>query len=255
MCYHSSSLTKSAIKYAKHRNDDPEQIKQLELQLENMEKKAYHYASGFSHPKLLVFTDNKPLVPQLFHWGLIPSWCKDEASAKKSMIQTLNARGETIFEKSSFKLSAKSKRCLIYLDAFFEFHHMGKTTFPFRISMKDDSPMAVAGLWNEWANPIGSGEVINTFSIVTTSGNPIMSKIHNNPKAEMGPRMPVIFTKETQDAWLNTSASQSAIESLIIPIDEALLEYHTVGKLLGKEAIGNKPEVAEKVKYAEIEWA
>lgn len=251
MCYHSSSLTKAALKYAKHRANDPNIIKQLEVELEKLEKTAYYYASGYAHPKLLVFTNDKPFTPQLFHWGLIPSWCKDEASAKKSMLQTLNARGETIFSLSSFKESAKNKRCLVYLDAFYEFHHFNKKTFPYRISSKDDSPLAVAGLWNEWANPLGSGEVISTFTIVTTVGNPSMAKIHNNPKAEMGPRMPVILARDTQDEWLNSSASKETIEALIKPYDENLLHYYTVGKLLGKEAIGNKPEVTNEFKYAD----
>lgn len=254
MCYHSSALTKSALKYAKHRGNDPKIIAQLEMELEKLEKTAYYHASGYSHPKLLVFTNDKPFTPQLFHWGLIPSWCKDEAAAKRSMQQTLNARGETIFSLASFKDSAKSKRCLVYLDAFYEFHHLNKKTFPFRISANDDSPLAVAGLWNEWANPLGSGEVISTFSIVTTTGNSIMAKIHNNPKAEMGPRMPVILQRDKQDEWLDSSASKEAIEALIKPLPENLIQYHTVGKLLGKEAIGNKPEVANEVKYAEIDF-
>lgn len=254
MCYHASSLTKAAIKYALYRGDDPEIIKKLILELEHLEKTAYYHASGYSHPKLLVFTNDKPFTPQLFHWGLIPSWCKDEGAAKKAMQQTLNARGETIFTLPSFRESAKSKRCIVYLDAFYEFHHLNKKTFPFRISAKDDSPLAVAGLWNEWANPLGTGEIIFTFTIVTTVGNNMMDKIHNNPKAEMGPRMPVILERTNQDAWLDNSASKEVIESLIKPFNENLLQYYTVGKLLGKEAIGNKVEVMQEVKYAEIDF-
>jgi poly(A) polymerase len=37
--------------------------------------------------------------------------------------KTLNARGETIFEKPSFRKAARDNRCLIYVDGFYEHHH------------------------------------------------------------------------------------------------------------------------------------
>ncbi len=253
MCYNAEAQTKASIKYAKHKSFDANIIKQLQLKLDLISYTPYYQVSGFAHPRILVFTDREPLEPKLFHWGLIPSWIKDEEGAKKIINQTLNARGETIYEKPAFRTSAKSKRCLVYLDAFYEHHHLNGKTFPFRIAMKDDSPMAIAGLWEEWANPKGSGEIISTFTIVTTVGNSIMAKVHNNPKAE-GPRMPVIIPKDKQDEWLDIKADKEVIQSLIKPFDGSLLEYHTVGKILGKAAIGNKPEVENKVKYQEIDW-
>lgn len=57
--------------------------------------------------------------------------------------------------------------------------------------------MIFAGLWNDWTDK-ATGEIINTFSIVTTPGNPMMAKIHNNPKLE-GPRMPLILPDNYAD--------------------------------------------------------
>lgn len=255
MCYSAEAAIRAELDYAIHRGDKADRIAELVQRLQEIRWEKYYHVSGFAHPKIMVFTDKDPYKPQAFNWGLIAPWCKDEVTAKKSMQQCLNARGETIFEKASFKASAKSKRCLVYLDAFYEHHHIGKNTFPFRISLKDEKPMPVAGLWTEWANPQGTGEVINTFTIVTTKGNPLMAKIHNNPKAEMGPRMPVILSKETQDAWLDSKATQKDIEELIKPCDENLLQFHTVNRLNGKAYMGNKPEIREPFKYAEVDWA
>ena len=56
--------------------------------------------------------------------------------------------------------------------------------------------MPLAGLWSEWTDE-ETGEVLNTFSIVTTKGNKLLAKIHNNPKIE-GPRMPVILPQELE---------------------------------------------------------
>jgi putative SOS response-associated peptidase YedK len=61
--------------------------------------------------------------------------------------------------------------------------------------------MALAGLWEEWVDR-ESGEIIHSTTIVTTHGNALMQKIHNNPKAD-GPRMPVILPRENKTTgWL-----------------------------------------------------
>ena len=144
MCYDVTSGLKAMIKYAKHRGEDPNYIAALERKLEEWreELQPHYHVSGFAHPKLMVFTNEKPDEPQAFVWGLIPSWVKNADDAKKFYNQTLNARGETIFEKPSFREPAKRKRCLVYIDGFYEFFHASGKTYPFHIVMKDDSPMA-----------------------------------------------------------------------------------------------------------------
>lgn len=255
MCYTAESGTLAALKYAKHRGDEgiARQLEQELKQLSILDDPKFH-VSGFAHPKLLVFTNEQPFTPREFTWGLIPHWTKSAEEAKKIWNHTLNARGETLFEKPAFRSSAHSKRCLIYLDAFYEHHHHQKQTFPFRIAMRNGDPMVVAGLWDEWVDK-KSGEILYSVSIVTTTGNPLMSKIHNNPKAE-GPRMPVILTKELQDQWLlpiTTTEDKSKVEALIRPMDQEFLEAHSVSKLLGKQAAANTKEVEREVRYPELE--
>ncbi len=256
MCYTAEAGTQIALKYAKHRGD-VHAIEELELELERLQilKEPKFHVSGFTHPKLLVFTNEAPFKPQEFVWGLIPGWTKTLADGMKFWNNTLNARGETIFEKPSFRSSAKSKRCLIYVDAFYEFHHYSGKKYPFRIAMKDKEPITFAGLWEEWVDK-QSGEIWNTCTIVTTVGNPLMTKIHNNPKAE-GPRMPVILSKDVQDEWLidcKTDQDKKHLESLIKPFPEDLLEAHTVRPLLGKSAAPNTAEVEKEYVYPEIKF-
>lgn len=255
MCYDVQTGTERALKYAKHRGDE-EMVIELTRQLElfKNENQSYFHASGFTHPKLLVFTNHAPYTPQAFIWGLIPAWIKNIIDAKKFWNNTLNARGESIFEKASFKNAAKYKRCIIYLDAFYEYLHLNKQTYPFRIFMKDGSPMAVAGLWEEYTDK-STNEIYKTFSIVTTEANELMKKIHNNPKID-GPRMPLILPKEKQNDWLidcKTEMDLKYIQSLIKPFDANLMEAYPVGKLKGKEAIGNVVDVIKKVNYDELD--
>src|SRR5438067_1941610 len=119
MCYTAESLTLKAYKYAIHRGD-LNYAEELARKLNDLDptRFPFYHVSGFAHPKLMVFTNEKPMEPQFYVWGLIPCWTKTEKDAKKIWNQTLNARGETIFEKPAFRGSAKSKRCLVYLDAF-----------------------------------------------------------------------------------------------------------------------------------------
>jgi putative SOS response-associated peptidase YedK len=213
------------------------------------------YVSGFDHPKLLVFTNVKPYDPQEYQWGLIPYWVKNSQTATTLMNQTLNAKGESIFTKPAFKNSAFNKRCIVYLDAFYEHHHAHKQTFPYRISMKDDSPLPVAGLWDEWENR-ESGEIFKTVTLVTTKANPLLAKIHNNPKLEEA-RMPVILPKYKQDEWLvdcKTEEDQSYVQGLITPYNDDELTAYTVRRLKGKNAAGNVPEVEKEVVYPELSF-
>ncbi|MEI6021678.1 MAG: SOS response-associated peptidase [Bacteroidota bacterium] len=255
MCYDAESGTKLALKYAQHRGDEGT-VKALTRQLElfRMDFPAYYHVSGFVHPPLLVFTNQQPLVPQAFTWGLIPAWTKNLAEAKKLWNNTLNARAESIFEKPAFKQSAIHKRCIIYLDAFYEHRHLNKKTFPYRIAMKDQSPMAIAGLWEERQDK-SSGEHMQTVSIITTEANALMQKIHNNPGAE-GPRMPVILPKEKQDEWFidcKTDNDLKHLKSLMTAIDNDVLSAYPVGKLHGKNAIGNHAMVETEVHYPELD--
>ncbi|MFY7733948.1 MAG: SOS response-associated peptidase [Bacteroidia bacterium] len=255
MCYDAKSGLKLAIKYAKHRSDDPEIIAALEKELEKVSNhlEKYFYVSGFTHPKLLVFTNQTPFIPQAFVWGLIPNWVKNKQQAQTAWNYNLNAKGETIFEKPSFQNSAKNKRCLIYLDAFYEHHHAYGKTFPYHIAPKNGEPLALAGLWDEWVDS-QTGEVIKTCSIVTTKGNKKLSKIHNNPQINE-PRMPVILTKESQNNWLidcKNDANKLELLNLVLPFADELLETHTVRNVRGKNAFGNLAGADEEYIYKEL---
>ncbi len=254
MCYDVEAGTRIALKYAKHRGDGPEVIGKLEEEIKRLQTfKPLYAQSGFAHPKLLVFTDDQPFTPQTFQWGLIPHWVRDQKTAATIMNQTLNARAETIFDKPSFRESARNRRCLIYLDAFYEHHHAGSKTYPFHISLKDGSPLAVAGLWDEWTDK-ETGEVLQTVSLITTEANELMAKIHNNPKLA-GPRMPAILPRNTQDAWLvpcHSEDDQKKLLQLLKPLPADVLTCHTVQRLKGKQAPGNVPEAEEEFIYEEL---
>lgn len=65
---------------------------------------------------LPVITNQDTSHFQALRWGLIPSWAKD----KKIGYKMINARIETLFEKSTFKQAVSKRRCLVPADGFYE---------------------------------------------------------------------------------------------------------------------------------------
>ena len=159
------------------------------------------HANGFTHLKMPVITNKEPDKIQLFHWGLIPFFAKDTDSAKQLAKMCLNAMHETIYEKPSFRDSATHKRCLIPATSFTEWQWTDIKNpkckkIKYEIGLSNQL-FSFAGLWSEWTNK-DSGEIIETFTIVTTAANELMTDIHNTKK-----RMPFILRPDQEAAWLN----------------------------------------------------
>lgn len=253
MCYDIKVSFEAQLKRAK-RKGDLDAVEEIMEQLIPLTDLPIYHTTGFNHPDLLIYTNETPDFPIVATWGLIPHWVKDEKQQRELWNNTLNARGETMFEKPSFKQSALSKRCIIPIDGFYEHHHYNNNTYPYFIQRKDEEPLSIAGLWNEWTNP-ETNVTLNTFSIVTTVGNPMMAKIHNNPKIK-GPRMPLILPEKFEDAWLHrieNHLDKQKIQELIQSFPEDELKAHTVGRLRGKEYKGNVENITEKVVYGELD--
>ena len=152
------------------------------------------YYNGFTFPKTPVITNKNSELIQVFNWGLIPVWAKD----KSIQSYTLNAKIETLKEKPSFKGSIKN-RCLILADGFIEWKWLdpkGKAKQKYLITLPSDELFAFAGLWSNWTDK-STGQIVNSYTIITTEANPFMAEIHNSKK-----RMPVILTKENENLWL-----------------------------------------------------
>ena len=254
MCYDIKASIEAQLKRAQRKGDAQAVSEIMETLIPLTDLPIYH-SSGFSHPDILIYTDRSPDFPEVATWGLIPHWVQNEAEQKKQWNNTLNARGETIFKLNSFSKAAMESRCLIYVDGFYEHHHFDNNTYPFFIFKKDKTPLILAGLFTEWTNPETKGKMIS-FSIVTTSGNKLLAKIHNNPKLK-APRMPVILPEELADQWLfklEGEKDQNFIQELIKAYPDEELHAHTVSKLRGKAYLGNVPEICDPIKYSELEF-
>jgi putative SOS response-associated peptidase YedK len=134
--------------------------------------------------------ESKARTLDTLRWGLIPFWAK-EAKVGYTMI---NAKAETVAEKPAYRDAFKSRRCLIPADGFYEWKKLdAKTKQPYAFVMNDRSLFGFAGLWDRWTDK-ASGEVIRSFTIITTTPNDVCAPIHD--------RMPVIIEPQNYAKWL-----------------------------------------------------
>jgi len=210
-------------------------------------KKVYH-ASGFDLPKLPIITNDRPDRIQLFTWGLIPFWVGDMKTAEEVRVKTMNARAESIFEKPSFRHASEKQHCLVLADGFFEWQEFDGKNYPYYIRLRTHEPFAMAGLWDSWKNP-GTGEVLQTYTVITTKANPLMEQIHNKKK-----RMPVILPRDKERFWVDSLLEKKAAEALLVPFDETQMEAFTISRLItSRQRNPNTPEVVVPFSYPELQ--
>lgn len=205
----------------------------------------YFLTSGFSHPQLPVIKQDGVF---LYHWGLIPWWIKNEKDANQFRDKTLNAMGETVFEKPSFRKSIQSQRCVLPVTGFYEFRDVEGIKYPYFIFPKNDESFLLGAIYDKWINN-QNGEIINTFSIVTTAANSLMEKIHNLKK-----RMPLIINAEDTYKWIDIKTDTDQIRKLIKPYDNVKMNAHTISKIANNaRANRNFAEIMHEVVYPDLD--
>lgn len=204
----------------------------------------YPIINGFSHPYLPIIKDSS--IDSCL-WGLIPSFAKEE-NYRDFQNNTLNSRSETIFEKPSFKNSIKDKRGILVLDGFYEWRHFNKTKYPYYVFPKNDSVFYLGCIYNTWVNN-ESGEIIDSFSIITTPANILMEKIHNTKK-----RMPLILDKTNIEEWIDPKQDTEKVKSLLKTYKEEDMGAFTINlSNIEKSENLNSDEVKKEFIYPEIE--
>ncbi|MFD1770846.1 SOS response-associated peptidase [Sphingobacterium suaedae] len=194
-----------------------------------------YHVSGFDRPHLPVTLNNDidSIVPA--RWKLIPFWVKSEEEANK-YANTLNAKSEEVFEKSSYKNVIGKYRGLLYVKGFFEPHATdGKKNNESYFIKDPTSPVFTLGIiYNRWQD-------YNTFSIITTEANDMMADIHN-----VGKRMPLIIPAEKRHNWLLADGREE-IESLMVPYAGDLNAHRTFRVTSARGVDTNIPSIQDAI--------
>lgn len=223
MCYHVSTPNSDLLL-------EIESDKTIEYNFETI----YH-VSGFNRPVLPVTLNNNIDSIVAARWKLIPTWTRTEEDANKNA-NTLNAIGEEVFEKKTYKNLIGSNRGLLYVNGFFEPHSTNgvKNDETYYIS-DPHSPIFTLGIvFNKWNG-------YNTFSILTTEANEFMADIHN-----LGKRMPLLIPSDTRHEWL-LAESREEIESLIIPYKGELKGHRTFRVTSARGIDTNIPTIQNEI--------
>lgn len=162
-------------------------------------------------------TDSAPVVRRqaggdareaaLLRWGLVPGWAAD----LKFGVRCINARAETVATAPAFRQAYRRRRCLVPVNAFYEWTGERGHKTRWRIALKDEPLFALAGLWEWWKDP-AADRGVETYTIVTTRANAAVAPLHD--------RMPVIVPERLHDRWLD--AGDPALDLLEPVADDAL---------------------------------
>lgn len=150
-------------------------------------------------------------LARMFRWGLVPHWSPHDDGAAR----LINARSETVLQKSSFADSFAKRRCLIPVNGFYEWQKRGTGKQPFLFQTRSKGLFALAGLWDRWEYP--GGRELNSCTILTTAANSVMRPIHH--------RMPVILPRKDWELWLRLEPARAAELTALLkptPGDELL---------------------------------
>jgi putative SOS response-associated peptidase YedK len=103
---------------------------------------------------------------------------------------------------------------------------------PHRIMLESEDTFSFAGLFDEWLDK-GTGELLQTYTIITTDANQLVRPIHN--------RMPVILSPEAEELWLDPNESQDDLLSLLKPYTGEMKAF-PISTLINSTS-NNVPEV------------
>ncbi len=134
-------------------------------------------------------TDEDVALSELF-WGIV--------SRDKKLI--INARAESVVEKSMFSDSIRNRRCILPAAGFYEWDR-DKTKFMFKRA--DEKPIYLAGFYDLSENR-------DSFVILTTAANASMRPVHD--------RMPIMIDRVNVRDYLKDSTA--AMEMLREPMPE-----------------------------------
>lgn len=188
--------------------------------------------NGFQKVSVPVISNISRDAIDTYQWGLIPDWV-DDASAYK--VNTLNARGEEVFDKTTYRKYWQN-RCLVYVNGFFEPHYdklTDKNHESWYIKPTKKSYFLLGGIYSIWKG-------LPTVTILTKEASERMKFVHND-----GERQPLILDGDAAKAWISKPLTQAEFLELAnysFP-DDGLEAYRTMDGVFNHRIDTNIPNV------------
>ncbi|MBL8787387.1 MAG: SOS response-associated peptidase [Deltaproteobacteria bacterium] len=163
----------------------------------------------------------------LFRWGLVPFWANGPKDPRVGA-RIINARADGIADKPAFRDGFQSRRLLVPVSGWFEWETRtpvgkGKAAKiphwfhpPEAQARPEDALFMLAGVGAKWTDK-ETGEVLRTFSIVTTESAGVAAGVHD--------RMPVILDGDGQRRWLAKDTPKQGLLELLVPYRGPVAEH------------------------------
>lgn len=182
----------------------------------NLIQSVPRYNIAPTQPVIAIWNEGDRRAARLARWGLMPHWVKDP----RNFPLLVNARAETMATKPAFRDAVNHKRCILPASGYYEWKALpnGKKQ-PYYITLGDDEPIALAGLYSSWMGP--DGEEVDTVATITVPAGPDVDYIHD--------RMPAIMAGDQIDAWLDVRSTRFAeVEPFVVPQPAGSMASHPV---------------------------
>jgi putative SOS response-associated peptidase YedK len=168
----------------------------------------------------------------LLRWGLVPSWAKEPSIGQRM----INARAETLGERPAYRNAFRRRRCVVPANGWYEWQKTASGKQPYFLTRRDDELVGFAGLWERWLDR-GTGETLQSFTIVTIAAPPALAAIHD--------RMPALLSREAMAAWLDPRVTDEASLGPLLGAGEAeAIEARPVGREVN-DARNEGPQLVE----------
>ena len=177
---------------------------------------------------LPVILNAEPGHIRLVSWGINRWWLKRSRGGG-----LVNVRMETV--RTRFKDDLAERRCLVLADGFYEWAKTPDGKVPYRFVLRDRSPFAFAGIWEEREDAPG---VLPSFAILTTAADAAVAAIHS--------RMPVILPQALEREWISSSCSPDEVLSIVKVGRGEALQAYPVSTLVNRASV-DAPELIEPV--------
>ena len=211
-------------------------------------------------------SDSDEPVRQLraLRWGLVPSWAKSPDVG----VKMINARAETVHEKTSYRRPFAARRCILPADGYYEWmtgsderklEESGRRKRPrkqpYFVTPADGGVMAMAGLYEFWRDGSLPAEHPRawwvTCTVITTEAEttPLPDIPAGGPGslADIHPRMPLVLPADRWDAWLDPSRTDpEALRPLLAPPPAGTVRAYPVSTAVS-DVRNNGPELLTEV--------
>ncbi|MEX0329601.1 MAG: SOS response-associated peptidase [Ruegeria sp.] len=151
---------------------------------------------------VLTRTGLKPM-----RWGMIPVG-RVNARGRPVMETIINARSETVFDKSAFEGVG---RAVVPIDGWYEWTGEKRRKTAWRITSADGAPLFFAAITDTWKAPGGLN--VDQFAAVTCEPNADVAPIHH--------RMGVLLDLAGVNVWLSGTEEQA--KAMMQPWPDGLL--------------------------------